>query len=129
MGYGLDAPDLESDAARGYGVATGDVDPESLEDVVSVAEREGDVGDVAGRVVGTGCEGGSPGARLVVGAVDRWPASAEKLDEVLEFDVEGDEAHGEGEDLGADLGGADVDDDGLDLRLGPLDEAVVGIDD
>ena len=53
--------------------------------------------------------------------------AAEELDDGIVADVEGDEADGEGGDLVADAGDADVVDDLLDLRLGPLEQAVVGV--
>lgn len=61
--------------------------------------------------------------------MDRRLAATEQLDYFVVLDVEGEEADGERVDLRADLGGADVDDDGFDLLLCPLEKAVVRVDD
>lgn len=94
-----------------------------------MAHRFGNVGDVAGGVVGARRKDGAPRSGLVVRAALGWLAAAEKLDNLGVADVEGEESDGEGRDLVADGGDADVVDDQLNLLLGPLEEALVSIDD
>lgn len=94
-----------------------------------MAHRFGNVGDVAGGVVSARRKDGAPRSGLVVRAALGGLAAAEKLDNLGIADVEGEESDGEGRDLVADGGDADVVDDQLNLLLGPLEEALVSIDD